>query len=110
MMAVGAFFGDVGMFVNEWPLVFHVASGTKSLGSDAFETASIHGKMRIVAVGAGHLVFRNRVMGELGKFGLNLLMTAGTEHFLFMTADFLLWPLMQLVAIQATDIVQGVYT
>ena len=31
-VAVCAFFGDIGMLINERALVFHVATGTKGLG------------------------------------------------------------------------------
>ena len=61
-MAVGALFGDVGMFVDERALVFHVASSAQSFGRYALEVFAVGRKVWIMAVSAGHLVFRNGVM------------------------------------------------
>ena len=40
-MAVGALFGDVGMFVDERALVLHVATRAKGLGGNTFEVAFV---------------------------------------------------------------------
>ena len=89
-MTVGALFGHVCMLVNKGPLIFHVATGAKSFGGNAFEIASVGRKVRVMAVCTGHLVLGNRMVRELGKLHLDLHMAASTELFLFMAADFLL--------------------
>jgi hypothetical protein len=56
--------------------------------------------VRIVAVGAGHLVLRHRVMRELGELHLNLCVTTSAEFLLLVAIDFLLRSLVQLVAVK----------
>ena len=107
-MAVGALFGDVGMLVDEGPLVFHVASSAQSFGRYALEILAVGRKVRVMAVSAGHLVFRNGVMRKLRELYLDLGVAAGAELFLVVAADFLLRPFMQLVAVKAADIVESV--
>ena len=62
-----------------------------------------------MAVGAGHLVFGNRMVGELGKLHFDLHVTTGAEIFLIVPADFLLGALVQLVTIKAADVVERMY-
>ena len=91
-MTVHALFSDVGMLVNKWPLVLHVAAGAKGFAGNAFEAVAVGRKVWIVTVSAGHLVFGDRVMRELSEFHLSLRVATGAEFFLLMTVDFLLWP------------------
>jgi len=105
-MTVGAVLGDVSMFVNERPLVLHMATSAERLGGYTLEIIAVGRVVWIVAVGADHFVLRDRMMGELGELHLDLGVAAGTELFLIMSADFLLWPFVQFVAIEAADIVQ----
>ena len=65
--------------------------------------------MWVVAVSTGHLMFWNRVMGELGKLHFDLHVAACAEIFLFVAADFLLRAFVQLVTVEAADIVECVY-
>ncbi len=62
-----------------------------------------------MTVGARHLVFRHRVVGELGELHLDLGMTAGTQFFLLMATHLLLWSFVQFVAIKTADIVESVH-
>ncbi len=105
-MAVRAFFSDIGMLVNEWTLVLHMTTGAKGFCGDALNVALVGRKMWVVAVGAGHFMFRNRVMRELGELHLGLCVATGTELFLFVPTDFLLRSFVQLVAVEAADIIQ----
>lgn len=93
-VTVGAVFGDVGMLVNERTLVLHVAARAGVLDGEAVQTLILRGTMRIMAVGADHFVLGDWMMGELGKFHPDFLMTGEAELFLFMATDFLLWTLV----------------
>jgi len=89
-VTVCTLFGDIGMLVNERALVFHMASGAKGFSRYALDVLVVVRNVRIVAIGAGHLVFGNRMMGELGELHLDLEMAASAELFLLVAADFLL--------------------
>ncbi len=108
-MAVGTLFGDIGMFVDKRPLILHMAAGAEGFACDALEVVTVGRAMWIMAVGTGHLVFRNRMMGKLGKLHFSLRVAASAELFLLMTANFLLRPFVQFVAVKAAYIVQCVY-
>ena len=71
-VAVCTFFGDIGMLINEWALVFHMATGAKGFSRYALDVLVVVRKVRVMTIGAAHLVFGNRMMGELGElhFGL----------------------------------------
>ena len=105
-MTIGALFGDIGMFVDEGTLVFHVAAGAEGFGCYALEVLAIGRKVRVVAIGADHLVFGNRMMGELGELHFGLYMTAGAELFLLVATDFLLRPFMKFVTVEAADVIK----
>ena len=109
-MTVGTLFSNISMFVDKRSLILHVAAGAKGFCGYALEVVAVGREVWIVAIGAGHLVLRNRMMGELGEFHPGLCVTAGAELFLRMTADFLLWPFMQFVAVKTAYIVQGMHT
>jgi hypothetical protein len=108
-VTVGAFLGDIGVFVDERPLVFHVAARAEGLCGHPLEVMIVGRLVWIVAVGAGHLVFRHRMMGKLGELHLDLGVAAGTVLILLLATDFLLGPFVQLVAIEAADFILGVY-
>jgi len=76
-VAVGALFSDIGVFVNKRTLVFHVTTGTKGFGGDALEVLVVGREVRIMAVGAGHLVLRDGVVGELGELHFYLRVAFG---------------------------------
>ena len=107
-MAIGAVLGDIGMFVDERPLVFHVATGTGRLDRDAFQIEWVSRIVRIVAVRAGHLLLGHRMVGELAEFHLDLLVTPFAHELLIAAAGLLLRPHVQLVAGKAADVVHGV--
>ena len=109
-MAVGTLFSDNCVFIDKGALVLHMTASAERFGRHSFEAIAVKRVVRIVAIGTGHLVLRNRMMGKLGKLHLDLHVAAGTELFLFVTADFLLRPLMQLVAIKAADVIKCVST
>ncbi len=108
-MTVGTFFGDIGMFINERALIFHMTTCTQGFACDALEVLGVGGIVRVMAVGASHLVLGNRVMRKLGKFHFDLYVATGTEVFLVKTTNFLLGALMQFVTIKTTDIVKRVH-
>ena len=105
-MAVRTVFRDIGMFVNERPLVLHVATSAEGFGGDALDVLLVGREMWIVTVGTDHLVFWDRVMGELGELHFDLRVAAGTELFLLVTSDFLLRADVQLMAVKAAYIIQ----
>ena len=108
-VTVGAILGDVGMFVDERPLVFHVAPRAEGLRGHPLEVVVVVRLVRIVTVGAGHLMLRHRMMGKLGELHLDLGVAAGTELLFLLAPDFLLGPLVQLVAIEAADFILGMH-
>lgn len=91
-MAVGAFFCDVGVLVDKRSLILHVTTSAKRLGGNAFEVAAIVGEVRIVTFGAGHLMLRHRMMGELRELHLDLGVTLGAKFFLLVPTHLLLRP------------------
>ena len=93
-VAVGAVLSDIGMLVDEGPLILHVAFGANGFDLHPFQVGGIRRVMRVVAVGASHLMLRHRVVRELGKFHLHLDVTAFAQLLLFMTPQLLLRPLM----------------
>ena len=108
-MAVRAFFSDIGMFVNEWSLVLHVATSTKGFTGNTLEVGSVGREVWVMTIGTGHFLFWNRMVGELGELHFDLCMTAGAEFFLLLSTDFLLRSLVQFVAVEAADIVECMY-
>ena len=70
-----------------------------------FEVFVVGRVVRIVAVGAGHLVLRHRVMRELGELHLHLCVAASAEFLLLVAIDFLLRSLVQLVAVKTAHII-----
>ena len=107
MMALAAIFGDIGMLVNKRPLLLHVATGAEILDAEPLEIMFACAAMGLVAIDAGHLQFRHRMVGELAEFGSNRGVTAVTDLRHLLPADFLMRALMQLMAIETTDIVVG---
>ena len=107
MMALAAIFGDIGMLVNKRPLLLHVATGAEILGAESLETMFACAAMGLVAVDAGHLQFRHRMVRELTEFGPHRGVTAITNLRHLLPADFLFGSLMQLMAVETTDIVVG---
>jgi len=105
-MAVSALFSDIGVLIDKRPLVLHVATGTKCFGGNTLKVFPVGRVVWVVTVGTGHFMLWNRMVGKLGELHLDLHMAAGTELFLFVTADFLLWTFMQFVAIKAADIIK----
>ena len=61
-MAIGALFGDVGMLVDERPLVFHVAPGAERFAGHPFQVLGVARQVRVVAVRTRHLVLRDGVV------------------------------------------------
>ena len=108
-VAVGALLGYVSVFIDEWPLVLHMAACAECFRCDPFEVVLMGRNMRVVAVGAGHFVLWDRVMGKLRELHADLGVAACAEFFLVMTADFLLGPLVEFVAVEAADIVECVH-
>ena len=107
-VAVAAVLGDIGVFVDERSLVFHMTAGADRLGVHPFEVERAGRIVGIVAIGAGHLVFRHRVMGELAEFHLGGEVTGLAQLLLLMTAGLLLRPHVQFMAGEAADVVHGV--
>jgi len=56
-MAIGAILGDVPVFEDERPLLFHMATGTGLLGGTPLEQFVLCRSVGIMTVDAGHLFF-----------------------------------------------------
>lgn len=104
-VAIRAVFGYISMFINEWPLVFHVATGASCLDRYAFDTIRVGRVMRVMAVGTSHFMLRHRMVRELRKIHFNFQVAAFTQLLLVVTADFLLWPNVQFVTVEAADVI-----
>lgn len=109
-MAIDAVFVEVGVFVDKRALVLHVAAGTGFLHRASVEEIVLHRPMRIVTVDAGDFVFRYAVVGKLLIFVTYVDMAPETESRHVAGTDFLLRSLMELVAVEATDIACGMRT
>jgi len=107
-VAVHAVFGNVAMLERERTLFFHVAPGAGLLRGAPEEELFLGGTVRVVTVGAGHLLLAHRVMGEEVVLRLDLRMAAEAELRHLLVAHFLLRPLVELVAVKAADVVEGV--
>lgn len=107
VVAVDTVLGDIGMFVDEWSLVFHVAACAGIFRCVADQIMVLRATVRIVAIAARHLVLGDRMTRKLGKLNPGILMTGKAELLLLLTTHFLLWPLVQLVAIETTDFTVG---
>ena len=106
-MAIGTVFGDVGVFVDERPLVFHVTAGADCFDLHALKIGGVRRVVWVVAIGAGHLVFWHRMMGGLAEFHLNRNVTGNACIILLQTAKFLLWPCVKFVAVETTHLVES---
>ena len=105
VVAIRAIFCHVRMFEDERPLLFHVASGAGILGGYPAQQMILTRPMHIVTIGAGDFLFPDSVMGELLVFCLDLGMAAVTELSHLEVADLLLWSLVKLMAVKATDVI-----
>ncbi len=63
--------------------------------------------MGIVTVGAGHLLFPDRMVGEEAVLGFNLRMAAVAEFGGFLPGHLLARAPVELVAVEAANVVQG---
>ena len=64
--------------------------------------------MRIMAIGAGHFVLGDTMVGKLGKILSNIQMTLETKLRHIPGADLLLRALVKFMTIAATDVAGGV--
>jgi len=102
-VTVGAVLGYISVLVDERPLVLHVTASAYRLDLHPLEVGGVRRVMRIVAVSAGHLVLRHRMVGELGKFHLDRQVAGNTDIILLGAPEFLLRALVEFVAGEAAD-------
>ena len=107
VMAVDAVLCNIGVFVNEGALVFHVAAGAGVLDAVTDQGFVLSRPMGVVAVGTDHFVLVDRMVGELGELHPDLLVTGLAELFLFVTTHLLLRSLVQLVAVKTAHVTVG---
>ena len=107
LMTVDTVFRDIGMLVNKRPLIFHMTTGTGIPDGIPQQGMLLGRTVRVVTIRANYFLLK-RVMGKLGKFQTNFLMTVVTDLFLFVSGNLLLGTLVELVAIKAADPVVGV--
>ena len=106
-VAVGAVFGDVAMLEQKRPLFFHVAPGTGLFRRTPPQQFVLCRPMRVVAVDARHFLFPQRVMRKEIGLHLHLGMAAEAELSHLLPFNFLLWSLVEFVAVEAAHIVKG---
>lgn len=106
-MAVGAVFGDVAMLEYKRPLLFHVAPGAGILRSYPPQEMLLSGPVHLVAVDAGNLLLKERMVREELVFGLHFRMAAVAHLCHLPMAHLLLRPLMKLMAIEAAHVVES---
>ncbi len=104
-VTVSAVLRDIGMFVDERPLLLHVAPGTGLLGGRAPEKVILHRAVRVVTIVAGHFLFHDRMMGKKAVFLFHFRVTPVTEFRHLIPAYLLLRSLVKLMAIKTTYII-----
>lgn len=104
-MASSAGLCQVRMFIDKGALVFHVTACAGVLDGHPPEVLvmEVTAAMGVVTVCTDHLMFIQRMVRELAELQSNLLVTSEAKLVLLLAADFLLWPLVQLVAIKTAD-------
>ncbi len=107
-MAVGTVFRDIRMLEHEGPLFLHVAPGAGVLGGCPPEKLVLDRAVRVMAVVAGHLFLHDRMMGEKPVFRFHFGVTTVAEFRHLVAADLLLGSLVELVAIEAAYVIEGV--
>ena len=106
-MTVPAVFCNVGMFKDKRPLLFHVTAGTGLFDAVPLEHFFLSRTMGVMTIGARHLFLPQGMMGKIGIFRLDLRVAAVAHLRHFGAPHLLLRPLMQFMAIKATDVMQG---
>lgn len=109
-MTVGAVLGDITMFEDERPLFLHMAAGTGLFGRTPFEQLLLGRSVGVMAVDAGHLLLLQGMMGHQRILGLHLGMAGVAEFGYLVATDLLPGPPMELVTVEAADVVQGMGT
>ena len=107
LMAVHAVVGDIAMLIDERPLLFHVAAGTRLIGGTPLEEFILQRAMHVMAVGADQFLFPDGMVRRQGILRLHLRVAPITEIGHLLPAHLLGRPLVQFVAISAADVVQG---
>jgi hypothetical protein len=107
-MASGAILSNIAVFEGKRPLLFHVAAGAKLLGSIPLKEMGLNRSVGIVAIGAGHFLLPQRVVREEAVLRLNLGMATVAELRGLFPRHFLPCTTVELVAVEAPHVVQGV--
>lgn len=104
-VTVSAVFGHISMFINERALHFHVTAGAgrfdRSLAQHPLGAAAVG----FVAVGTVHFVFIDQMMRRLGKLTADRLVAGVTGFGHVMSGQFLIDPQMELMAVEAADLI-----
>lgn len=109
-MAIRAVFHDIAVLEHERPLLFHVAPCAGFLLGQAKEHLLLATAVRIMTVGTCHLFLNDRVVGEKSVLYLYLRVAAIAELRHFVAAHFLLRPLVELVAVEAANVIERMGT
>lgn len=109
-MAVGAIFHYVAVLENERPLLFHVAPCAGFLLGQANEHLLLATAVRIMTVGTCHLFLNDRMVGKKSVLYLYLRVAGIAELRHFVAAHFLLRPLVELVAVEAANVIERMGT
>ena len=104
-VAIAAVFRHITVLECERPLLLHVTADAGLLRCNPSQQAYLHRTMDIVAVGAGHLLFVERVAGKEAVLDLHVGVTAIAELRHFIVSCLLLRPEMELVAIEAAYVI-----
>lgn len=107
-MAIVAVFGDIRVLKHKRPLNFHMTTSAGFFWRDSPQQVVLRRAMGVMTVDTSDFALGDRVMRELLKGRPDIRMTFETQFGHFFTTDFLLWPLVQFMAIEATDIIVGV--
>lgn len=104
---MGAIFRQIGVFVNEGPLKFHMAASAHILDIGPFEVEILACTMGFMAVDTGHFMLGKRMARKLGEFHTNRLVAIVAEFVHLLPIHLLLRTPMQLVAVEAADVAVG---
>jgi len=106
-MAIRAVFHNIAMLEHERPLLFHVAPCAGFLLGQANEHLLLATSVRIMTVGTCHLFLNYRMVGKKSVLYLYLRVAAIAELRYFIAAHLLLRPLVELVAVEAAHVIEG---
>lgn len=110
VMTVGAIFRQIGVFVDERPLNFHMTPGAHFLDRRTLEVEILRCSVGIMAVVAGHFALGDRMVRKLGELHANLRVTPVAEFVHLLPTYLLLRTAVQLVTVKTTDFAIGVST